>query len=269
MSSVIGLVTYNGDNPKYLLKCLRSIDIANVMNLDKIVCLNGRISKKSLSYFKKYNWEIIYNEGLSLASGLNRLYKYIIKKSIYKYIYRMDTDDLMSTQRLIIQEAYLAKNPNVDVFGGMIVEFEKKYKILGISKKNSKKIKDTAIYRSPLMHPTVCFKVDFLKKILEDRGYVYCENTISSEDIELWHYIINKGYVIKVIDDILVFFRRDDLFFQRRSLSKRLNELKLYYKFYFKLKKIKIIPFSKLILRSLISFLPINALKIIYNARLK
>lgn len=106
-----------------------------------------------------------------------------IEKSQGKYIARMDADDIANPQRFAKQVSYLEEHQECDILGtnleainaqGEPVQYIRKFY------QTDEDIKRKLPISTPLYHPTVMFKKDF---ILEVRGYAY---EFYAEDYDLW-----------------------------------------------------------------------------------
>ena len=95
------------------------------------------------------------------------------------------------------------------------------------------------------------------------KHYKYSENTSMNEDIDLWFRLLRDGYIIRNLQEPLLHFRITDGTFKRRSVSKAINEYKIYSKNLRKIfgNNIKILyPMLRLVMR----FLPYSVNKKIY-----
>jgi hypothetical protein len=103
-----------------------------------------------------------------------------ISESDYKYIARMDADDICSEYRLAKQYDYMIEN-NLDLVGSDIYLINEKSETIGeriYPRKNE--IKRTLIKKSPFCHPSVMFKKSLA---LESGGY---NAGLKSEDYDFW-----------------------------------------------------------------------------------
>lgn len=106
-----------------------------------------------------------------------------IEKSQGKYIARMDADDLADPQRFQKQLTYLQAHPECDILGTNIETIDDKGDYVKYNRKfyqTDEEIKRKLPISTPLYHPTIMFKKDF---IIEVRGYAY---EFYAEDYELW-----------------------------------------------------------------------------------
>lgn len=91
------IIIRDGLVPENLEKCL--IDIENEFELARVIRLNK-------------------NVGLGIGRQI------AVNESKYDLIATMDSDDISVPNRFELESAYLEKNPNIDVVGGYISEFD-------------------------------------------------------------------------------------------------------------------------------------------------
>ena len=98
------------------------------------------------------------------------------------------------------------------MIGGWIDEVNKNKIIFKkVLPKSFREIKEYAIFRNPINHPTVMFRKD---KILEVGNY---EHQPFFEDYLLWIKLMNKNKKILNLDHSFVKMKIDDNFYKRRS----------------------------------------------------
>jgi len=140
------------------------------------------------------------NIGLRMAKG--------------KYIARMDGDDISMVNRLELQVSFLEQNPKYSVVGGAM-NIMNKYGMITSQRfypNSSLNLMLWSIFRSPFSHPTV-----MMRREIVDKGLLYNENFVQSEDLEFWMRLMKKGYKFYNLKDILLDFRISDDFENKRS----------------------------------------------------
>jgi amylovoran biosynthesis glycosyltransferase AmsE len=70
-------------------------------------------------------------------------------------------------------------------------------------------------------HPTVVFKKSIIKAV---EGY---PNFRTNQDQALWALLLNRGYRLHNLDDVLVLMRVDKKFMERRLKNRFINEHKM------------------------------------------
>lgn len=152
------------------------------------------------------------NKGLAVA--LNTLLRVVLKNPEYRYIARMDADDISMLERFEIQRIFLIKNPTIACLGSWYKEIDEDG--FTISQKKLPVTNDEIVRffyrRSPFAHPSVMFRLGMIRKT-----GLYPENTFKLEDYALWSYIIKDGFKVANIPLYLLNFRRDRNFYKRRS----------------------------------------------------
>ena len=123
----------------------------------------------------------------------------------------MDTDDVSLPDRFLRQINFMRTNTKIDVCGSYIEEFNSKSaKIIKYPCKD-KKIKKFLKHRNPICHPVCVYR----KSVLYDIGKY--PNLRIGQDYALWSIMAAKGCIFYNYPKILLKFRTNDNFFQRRS----------------------------------------------------
>lgn len=153
------------------------------------------------------------NKGL--AESLNELIDCVIRSEIhYKYIGRMDADDISVSNRIASQVAYLEENETIDVLGTGCTEFSSSSAEVfekSLPQENSI-LKRDIIKRCPFIHPSVMFRSAIFEK-----GVRYPINTKLTEDYAFWVELAAMGYGFGNIPDFLIRYRFDDSVLKRRK----------------------------------------------------
>ena len=217
----IHLCAYNNEN--VIADCIKSFK--HQINKDiKLAFLNDGSTDNTLSVFKESMRDIpseFYrvinldkNHGLTYGKNL------LINSSQAKFVASMDSDDICLPNRFKIQYEYLNKNPNVDVLGGLAINFENNEQIERINlkirnKKNiSKFLKNKPIthekiiknlWRNPIIHPTVCIRRN---KLISAGAYNI--NFKTSQDYELWPRLYLNGLIFNNLNIPLIFYRKSN-----------------------------------------------------------
>lgn len=139
-----------------------------------------------------------------------------LKQANGKYIARMDGDDVSERNRLFLQVSFLEKNPQYAIVGGAVNIMNEKGVITSqrFYPTSSFKLNMWSIFRSPFAHPTVMMRRDIV-----DKGFLYNENFVTSEDLEFWLRLMKNGYKFYNLKNILLNFRIGEDFGNKRSGS--------------------------------------------------
>lgn len=211
------LSVYKNEKPKYLQMALQSI-VKQTLLPDEIVIVEDGILTPDLDIVIQ-NFQAKYknlvkllpfkeNRGLGLA-----LHDGVLVSS-YEYIARMDTDDIALPKRFAKQLAYLKEHPDVAMVGSWITEFSKDAEHPDTITKLPYTYEDIVAYakkRNPFRHMTVIYK----KSAVIDSGNY--RDFLWFEDYDLWVRMIQKGYKVANIPEVLVNVRADDAMFARRG----------------------------------------------------
>ena len=120
-------------------------------------------------------------------------------------IARMDTDDICAFNRFEKQIDFLIKNPNIDLLGTNIEEFNvfpgdlNKLRVLP---KNGQKLIKFSKYRNPINHPTIMFRKE---KVIAVGNYQ--SDILLFEDYSLFIRMIRNNAKLYNIQESLLYFR--------------------------------------------------------------
>lgn len=208
---------YIKEKVEYFNECMESIVRQTVLPSEIVIVFDGPISsalKESVENYKiKYpNWiKTVENEknkglGLALADG--------VPACTYDLIARMDTDDIAREDRFEKQLKMFIKDPELDICGSHIIEFEDNINNM-LSKRNVPlKHEDIAEYqkqRSAFNHMTVMYKKDC---VLKAGNYEHCP---LMEDDMMWVRMLISGAKCANVDDYLVYARTGCAMIERRG----------------------------------------------------
>ncbi|MBN2926916.1 MAG: glycosyltransferase [Eubacterium sp.] len=208
---------YIKEKAEYFRECMESILYQTVMPNEIVIVFDGPITselRKCVEQYKKDNPNLIKtieNEknkglGLALADG--------IPACTYELIARMDTDDMARKDRFEKQLQMFIDNPDLDICGSHIIEFEGNIKNVLSKRKVPLEHKSIAQYqkqRSAFNHMTVMYKKS---KVLQAGNY---ENCPLMEDDMMWIRMLLAGAQCANIDDYLVYARTGYAMIERRG----------------------------------------------------
>lgn len=205
-NSLVSVIMPVYNTGKYVLDAIQSILNQSYGNFELIIINDGSTDNSEdiilsfnddrIRYYKNdTNSKIVYtrNRGLDLALG--------------KYIAFLDSDDISDTRRLQLQVEYLENNSDCALLGTSF------YNIDG----NGNKIGNAIIYSAkPEEVPIIMlFKnyfctssVMFSKEALGDIRFD--PNFPVAEDYEVWLKIINKGFKVANLKEVLTYYRNHD-----------------------------------------------------------
>jgi len=179
---------YNGE--KYLHEAIESILNQKYKDFEFIIIDDGSTDDTAdiLKTFRDSRMKIITNHhNMGLAKSLNEG----IKKSIGKYIARMDADDISHLKRLQKQFDFMENNPNCIVLGTQAIVITSQGKEICVSKLalDNKTLKTRLPKKCPFYHGSVMFRKEVVMK-----GNLYPEVSYRlAEDMFLWNGMAKFG----------------------------------------------------------------------------
>ncbi|APC14027.1 MULTISPECIES: glycosyltransferase [Providencia] len=255
---------YNKEAPNSLHDCLLSIQKNTLTPSEIVLVFDGKINEELNSVVKKFSHllpikVIRLSKNLGLGNALNEG----LKHCIYDWVFRMDTDDLCSSNRFKKQVNYIKNHSDVTLFGSNTEEFDSSM-VTSLGQRrvpiNNNEIREYIKRRNPFNHMTVAFRKDVIESV---GGY---QHHLYMEDYNLWIRVIAAGHQVGNIDEVLVNVRGGD------SMVKRRKGL-VYIKSELQLAKLKIEKnidspigaYSNFIIRSLPRLLPTYMLSKVYK----
>lgn len=214
-SSVI-LIPVHDLHP-YLLASLQSVSIDSVSRLAHTHVVLDRPSNKLLEFITSFAINRPYfsfsvSPGAGLVDALN--YGISVCKD-YAFIFRFDSDDIMDPLRIEYQLDAFDRYPDVDVVGALAT-------VLPINHNSTIKrpityhsILSYAHYSSPVLHPTVAFRVtpEIMPLIRYDSTYLF------AQDYALFARLLLSGFKFINLNRPLVYYRVHDQSDTRRNLE--------------------------------------------------
>lgn len=215
---------YRNDGLEYLKAALESLYAQTYSNIDIYVQCDGVLPSKLDKYlddeFEKDNIFSLSkrNQNKGLARSLNDLLEKVLKCN-YKYIARMDADDICVSSRIEKQFNFMEQNTNVDICGTYIEEFGDQFeycKTITYPLEHNDML-NFFKNRVPVAHVSVFFRNSFFKKA----GLYPVSNHISNEDTMLWAEGFKKGCRFANINIIGLKVRVSKNFLNRRCGMKK------------------------------------------------
>ena len=213
---------WKNDSPAHLELCLKSIESQTFQNYEIIMVSDGRLPNSIINIIQK---STMYYEGkvklfeLPFQGSPAHCWNKGISESSGRFIARMDPDDIMVKDRLENQVIFMEKNPNIDLCGGQIVEFNEFIGDRKSSRKTPLEHKD--IQRmlrkyNPLNHVSIMAKKHIFKKEKYEVLYGYV-------DYYLWLRLSIRGVVFENLNEVLCYVRVGNEFGARRTGIKYLK----------------------------------------------
>jgi len=207
---------YDKEKPNNLKESIESIINQSVMPNEVIIVADGELTPELnaiLIHYQNTYEKLIKVIYLHKNVGLGQALDIGLMNCKYEYVARMDSDDYSKFDRFKRQFNYLKDNPQVDILGTSISEFNEKNIITGSRKVplNDLDIKKYIKKRSPFNHPTVVFKKS---KVILFGGY---GKLARKQDIDLFSRMLFNDCIGANIDEDLIMFRSDNNNFKRRK----------------------------------------------------
>lgn len=200
---------------------------------------------------------------LAKNSGLGHALDIGITHCSHELIARMDSDDICHKNRFEKQVRLMEENPDIDICGTWLQEFEDDISNFGVIKKVPSTHREISQYiktRNPLNHPTVIFRKH---AIVDAGGY---QQFPLFEDYYLWARMMVTGSKFANIPECLVFFRVSSQLYKRRGGLRYAKDSVLFQRALYNLGLIS--PFSAIkssIIRSIIYLLPNTLRTFVYK----
>lgn len=208
MNFSVLLSLYYKESPLALDQCFESIwDLQFYKPSEIVLVLDGKISDELNIFVQKWQSKIgIILKVVSLPEniGLGKALNEGLKHCSNEWVFRMDTDDICTSDRFEKQIAFIEKNPDVVLFGGQILEFKKELndsQVLKVVPLTNDEIRKFARKRCPFNHMTVGYK----KSVIEELGGY--QHHLFMEDYNLWLRVIAANYNVANLPDIVLYAR--------------------------------------------------------------
>ncbi|HFQ4982568.1 TPA: glycosyltransferase [Vibrio vulnificus] len=264
---VVIMSVYESDNLDYLKEAVESI-LSQTVSCDFVIFKDGFINSEMEAYIQSImDNELIKvmscSENKGLAHALNSMIDYALNEG-YKFIARMDSDDISRKDRIEKQLCFFLdeNNKDIGVVGSYCREFGASFALE--CKKvplDPQDLTDFSITRCPFVHPTVMFR-----STIFEGGVRYPTNTNLTEDMALWFILLQRGIRFSNLDCILLDYRLNELTLSRRKgLRKALSEVKLRLYYMKALNRVSFSNLSSIGFRLFFHFLPIPILRLIYK----
>jgi glycosyltransferase involved in cell wall biosynthesis len=154
------------------------------------------------------------SEQKGLPSALNHLLDIVLSHESYKYIARMDADDISEAVRIERQVEFLEANPEITILGTWGKEIDSENHV--VYQKTLPTSHDSIIrfmaLRSPMIHASV-----MIRTTLFSSGIRYDPTLLQMQDYGLWNRSLRDGARMANLDKNLMCIRVDEDFFTRRS----------------------------------------------------
>lgn len=207
---------YKNDVIQYVKLAVESILGQTYKDFDFYIQYDGPIRSEVDEYLSGLNDERVKiqrrTENKGLAQSLNDLLTVVMPLG-YKYIARMDADDISLPNRFERQILYFEAHPGLECLGTWAIEitsngdeyFRKQMP------ETHDECREMFKKRDCMIHPTVMFRRSYIEK-----AGLYSLDTYFGEDTMMWAQGFKAGCRFANVPEYLFKFRLDDHFFDRR-----------------------------------------------------
>lgn len=272
MSSTISVLmsVYRSEKGEFLDRSLQSVWDDQTRKPEQIVLIEDGVLTEEL-YAVIDKWKKVLGEQLVVGRNEQNLG---LTKSLNKgiglitsdLIARSDSDDISAPHRFELQEKFLLENPEIDILGGSMQEFDDEHECLNV-RHYPLTHEDACKYivkACPLAHPAV-----MMRRRIFDEGLHYDERYRMSQDIKLWYDAILAGYRMANLQEIVLYFRQQGDVFRRRSRVKAWNEFKIYMNGIYRMHGLFTLAYRYPIARYVFRNLPPSLVKKIYESGMR
>ncbi|EOD9422229.1 glycosyltransferase [Vibrio campbellii] len=221
---------YIKDNDQYFIEALESLSLQTLKAQEVVIIGDGPLRKSQLNIIESYKETLNINfiqleKNLGLANAL----KVGVEVANFDWIARMDSDDICYPNRFELQTKCIKSNPNIDILGGNITEFQTLGETLSerVVKEHHESIVDSSKFLSPMNHVTVMFKKEAVIKAGN-----YSQKYTMMEDYPLWMAMIGSGATFYNLQQPLVDVRVEGLSSRRKGMKYAKTEAKMFIDFY-------------------------------------
>jgi glycosyltransferase involved in cell wall biosynthesis len=209
---------YFKDKLRYLEESVQSILNQTFSDFHYYIAIDGPVPSDIEDYLNTLKDERIrlYRIGKNggLAAALNHLLETVLKNPEYRYIARMDADDISMPERFEKQRNFLINNPEISVLGSWYEEIDENGEHLSYRKPpiEHEALKKRYYTRTPFAHSSVMFQ----RRLIEIAGY-YPKDTVLMEDNVLWGRALKFNLKLSNLSCFIHKFRISSDFYKRRT----------------------------------------------------
>lgn len=185
------LMPIHGEAP-FLKKTLESIRNQEAVEVELVVVLDRPTpslrAQIRLLLANLKNTKLLLSPGSGISDALN----FGLEHCSGKYVARIDSDDEMITNRLIVQKKFLDGQPKISCVGTQIIKISENHTIIGKSHypHNSLLLSRILRIRNCVAHPSVMYRCDEVQRI---GGYRSAFD--GAEDYDLWIRLSRIGSI--------------------------------------------------------------------------
>ncbi len=208
---------YVKEKPENLRECFESLLAQTVCADEWVVVEDGQLTKELYALLDEYQKRypsLIKRVPLQTNRGLGLALREGVPNCSNELIARMDTDDIARSDRFELQLKEFEDNPELDICGSHIKEFENSIDNIISERRvpiSEKEILEYQKRRDSFNHMTVAYKKS---AVLSAGNY---QHAPLMEDSLLWINMMRNGAKCANIDDYLVYARTGTAMIERRG----------------------------------------------------
>lgn len=206
------LPVYHRDDPGHLREALASVVENSVSPQRIIICEDGAIPPALDAVIRDYrDYDLLRVQNIG-SRGLHHNLNHALSYVETPWLCRCDADDINMPDRFEKQIGHLKENPEIDVLGTDIVEFDPH----GTTGRKSmpvtpERVARWAGRRNPINHMTAFVRTEAIRAC---GGY---PDVPFKEDYALWLSMLTRGYKLDNLPEPLVRARMGENFHARRA----------------------------------------------------
>lgn len=221
---------YRNDKPEWLKESIDSM-LSQTLKADEILIVkDGPLTPELEAILSSYKDASIRYLPFEKNRGQEICLKEGLLACTHELVARMDSDDVCHPDRFRLQYEAFQKEPNLDVVGASIIEFDKTIADATTVRKlpvGGDELRKYAKRRSPTNHAAVMYKKS---AVIAAGNY---QDFLWNEDYHLWARMLLNGAVFKNLPDVLLYVRGGKSMYQRRGGMKYASQdYKLQMRFY-------------------------------------
>lgn len=209
---------YHNDRLEFVRQAVQSVLGQTFTRFHYYLAIDGPVKEDVDNYLSNINDERIrlyrLEKNGGLAGALNFLLERVLTNTQYKFIARMDADDISEPSRVKKQHDFLLENTEISCLGSWFVEIDGNGELIAFKQLpvDHESLRLRYFTRTPFAHPSVMFR----RELIEKAGF-YPTDTILMEDNVLWGKALAAGLRFANLPEYLLKFRKDEGFYKRRS----------------------------------------------------
>lgn len=209
--------TYGSDDPSEVRTAFNSIVDQTVVPDEIVIVKDGPVPgplSDAIATFGRDYPRLVAIYSLSENCGHGKALQIGVERCSHELVAIMDADDISVRTRFERQLSYLEDNPEVDLVGGYIAEFDDDPDdVVSVRKvpTSPARVERKARYRSPVNQTTAMFRRSTVINAGNYRGVA------RMEDYDLWGRILANGATIANIPEVLAKVRGGTAMHSRRG----------------------------------------------------